>query len=84
MKKENSPENFGTWSFGYGGRDDDSYFDDEGAISFWQALTAPVHPKSDSRYLSANMRDRLVRHRMAQMEQEAERRIATLHSIARH
>ncbi|WP_137406029.1 hypothetical protein [Sphingobium sp. MP9-4] len=84
MKKENSPENFGTWSFGYDGCDDDSCFDDDGAISIWKVLTAPVHPTSDPRYLSANMRDRLVRHRVAQMEQEAERRIATLHSIARN
>jgi hypothetical protein len=81
MKKENSPENFGTWSFGYGGRDDESYFDDEGAISIWQVLTAPMHPKSDPRHLSEDMRDSLVRHRIAQMEQEAERRIVTPHSL---
>lgn len=81
MGKENSPENFSTWSLGYGGCDDDSYFDDEGAISIGKVLTAPVYPKSDPRHLSADMRDRLVRHRIAQMEQEAERRIATPHSL---
>lgn len=82
MKKENSPENFCTWSFGYDGCDDDSCFDDDGAISIWKVLTAPVYPKSDPRQLSADMRDRLVHHRIVQMEKEAECRIATLHSVA--
>ncbi|MGA1809473.1 hypothetical protein VHN57_20395 [Sphingobium sp. WW5] len=81
MKKENSSGNFSTWSFGYGGCDDLPYFDDEGAILIWKVLTAPVHPESDPRHLSADMRDRLVCHRIAQIEQEAERRIATLHSL---
>jgi hypothetical protein len=81
MEKENSPKNFSTWSFGCGGRDHDSYFDDDGAISIWKVLTVPVHPQSDPRHLSADMRDRFVRHRIAQMEQEAECRIATPHSL---
>lgn len=81
MEKENSPENFSTWSFGYGGCDDDVYFNDDCAISIWQVLTAPVHLESDARHLSADMRDRLVRHRIAQMEQEGERNIALLQSL---
>lgn len=82
MNKENSPENFSAWSLGYDGCDDDSCFDDDGAISIWKVLTAPVYPKSDPRHPSVDMRDRLVHHRIAQMEKEAERHIATLHSVA--
>lgn len=83
MKKENSFKNFDAGSFDFRACMDIDYIDDDGTISIWKMLARPMCPASDPRHLSPEMRDRLVRHRIAQMEQEATRNIALLQSLGR-
>lgn len=66
----------------------DDYIDDNGTIWIWKALARPAYPASDPRHLSPkhlspNMRERLIQHRLAQMEREAARNIALLRSRRR-
>lgn len=57
---------------------DDDYIDDDGTIWIWKVLARPAYPASDPRHLSLDMRDRLIQHRLTQMEREAARNIALL------
>lgn len=62
---------------------DDDYIDADGTIWIWKLMARPAYPANDPRHLPTGMRDRLIQHRLAQMEQEAARNIALLHSRAR-
>ncbi|MEG8052854.1 hypothetical protein QP185_05695 [Sphingomonas aerolata] len=62
---------------------DDDYIDDDGMIWIWKVLARPAYPASDPRHLSPEMRERLIQHRLAQMEREAARNIALLRSRRR-
>jgi hypothetical protein len=61
----------------------DDYIDDDGTIWIWKVLARPAYPAGDPRHLSPEMRERLIQHRLAQMEREAQRNIALLRSRSR-
>jgi hypothetical protein len=60
----------------------DDYIDDDGTIWIWKVLARPSYPAHDPRHLSPEMRDRLVEHRLAQMQREAEQNIKALQQVA--
>lgn len=62
---------------------DEDYIDEEGTIWIWKVLACPAYPASDPRHLSPEMRERLIQHRIAQMEREAARNIMLLQSRRR-
>lgn len=62
---------------------DDDYIDDDGAIWIWKVLARAAYPANDPRHLSPDLRERLIQHRLAQMEREAARNIALLRSRQR-
>jgi hypothetical protein len=59
---------------------DDDYIDDDGTIWIWQVLAHPAYRAGNPRHLSPDMRERLIQHRLFQMEWEAARNIALLRS----
>lgn len=58
----------------------DDYIDDDGTIWIWKVLARPAYPANDPRHLSSDMQDRLIRHRLAQMEREAAHNLKLLRS----
>jgi len=61
----------------------DDYIDDDGTIWIWKVLARPSYPAHDPRHFSPEMRDRLTKHRLAQMRYEAACNIAKLRSLRR-
>lgn len=61
----------------------DDYIDDDNTIWIWKVLARPAYPSGDPRHLSPDLRERLIQHRLAQMEREAARNIALLRSRRR-
>lgn len=57
---------------------DDDYIDDDGTIWIWKVLARPLYAADDPRHLPPDMRQRLVKHRLAQMEREAAHNVEAL------